>query len=72
MSDSIRLVERSYIAANKLCLDYAVFFSKNGEERFCGYYRSRPTIEEIDYDALHKAYDKNVEMPEWVKDNKQG
>lgn len=53
---------------NKCNLDYAVLFERNGEERFCGYYKSIPSAEEIDYDALYKAYEQNSKMPKWLID----
>lgn len=68
LTNNIRLVERFYHANNHLCHDYAVLFTKNGEERFCGYYRAKPSVDEIDYEQLFKAYERNVPMPEWDKE----
>lgn len=68
INKNLRLVKHNYIANNRLCIDYAALYTKNGEERFCGYYHSIPTIDEIDYEQLHKHYEQNAQMPSWIKE----
>lgn len=66
ITPNIRVIERVYHANNRICIDYAMLFTKNNEERFCGYVRSVPTKEEIDYTELYKAFDAHAELPEWI------
>lgn len=72
LTPNIRTIEHSYVANNHRCLDYAVLYTRNGEERFCGYTRSN-TLSSIvgevpNYDTINRHYDQNATMPEWVKD----
>lgn len=72
LSKSIRTVEHFYIANNQRCLDYAVLFTKNGEERFVGYTKINTlsaVVGEIeDYTDINRRYEQNSEMPSWIKE----
>lgn len=72
LSKNIRTVEHFYIANNKRCLDYAVLYTKNEEERFVGYIKNN-TLSSIvgeiaDYTDINRRYEQNSEMPSWIKE----
>lgn len=72
LSTTIRTIEHSYIANDHQCLDYAVLYTRNGEERFCGYIKCNTLTaivgEADDYTDIIRHWERNVEMPEWLKE----
>lgn len=72
LSKNIRTVEHSYISKNHRCIDYAILYTMNGEERFVGYTRvntlSAIVGETADYTDLIRRYEQNAEMPSWIKE----
>lgn len=66
ITPSVKVIEHAYHANNHICIDYAVMYTRNNEERFCGYYRSIPTEQELDFEKLNKAYEQNAQIPAWI------